>query len=251
MKKMTISLVLCLLCTSFYPLNAQTGEQIATLIETGASLIGKGIQYSKEKESTEKLARMKRNGDPYADCYFIDSNGELDIYKQDCYLPNDEVVKDILCTSCVKLQAEVETKMKAQQERQRLLQSRVWIDLGLPSGTLWCSENEGLYTIDDAKRRYKYNLPSKDQMLELQLYCDWSWNGSGYYVVGKNGNSIFLPAQGYRDKDGIIRENNVSGQYMYIDKWSDKYCTGISFKSNGLGGWFTPNHNAISVRLVQ
>ena len=76
-----------------------------------------------------------------------------------------------------------------------------YVDLGLPSGTLWKDKNEegGLYTFEQALARFGNNLPNRDQLEELRDSCTWTWNGKGYNVVGPNGNSIFLPANGFRD----------------------------------------------------
>ena len=48
-----------------------------------------------------------------------------------------------------------------------------------------------------------WRMPTKAEQDELRTECTWEWtteNGiNGYKVTGKNGNSIFLPAAGYRD----------------------------------------------------
>ena len=48
-----------------------------------------------------------------------------------------------------------------------------------------------------------WRMPTKDEIKELVNKCSWQWttvNGvKGYKVTGPNGNSIFLPAAGYRD----------------------------------------------------
>lgn len=75
-----------------------------------------------------------------------------------------------------------------------------FIDLGLPSGTLWASENEkGFFTFDKAVKWYKEILPTEDMLRELHDECKWQWNNKkrGYMVTGKNGNSIFLPTKGF------------------------------------------------------
>ena len=45
-------------------------------------------------------------------------------------------------------------------------------------------------------------MPTSAEMLELKNKCTWKWtsvNGvNGYQITGPNGNSIFLPASGYR-----------------------------------------------------
>ena len=48
-----------------------------------------------------------------------------------------------------------------------------------------------------------WRMPTKAEQDELRNNCTWTWttqNGvNGYKVTGPNGNSIFLPAAGYRD----------------------------------------------------
>lgn len=48
----------------------------------------------------------------------------------------------------------------------------------------------------------KWRMPTDDEWTELRENCTWSWttqNGvNGYLVTGPNGNSIVLPAAGYR-----------------------------------------------------
>ena len=48
----------------------------------------------------------------------------------------------------------------------------------------------------------QWRMPTDDQLTELRNNCTWTWttqNGvNGRLVTGPNGNSIFLPAAGYR-----------------------------------------------------
>lgn len=50
-------------------------------------------------------------------------------------------------------------------------------------------------------------MPNLNQIKELVEKCTWAWTTSnsvnGYRVTGPNGNSIFLPAAGYRDSDKV------------------------------------------------
>ena len=52
-----------------------------------------------------------------------------------------------------------------------------------------------------------WRLPTKAEMEELKNKCTWTWTTqggkSGYKVTGPNGNSIFLPAAGYRDETSL------------------------------------------------
>ena len=51
-----------------------------------------------------------------------------------------------------------------------------YVDLGLPSGTLWKAENEdcGLITYDQAVNFYRTSLPTKEQWEELKNFCLWT-----------------------------------------------------------------------------
>ncbi|MDE5739085.1 MAG: DUF1566 domain-containing protein [Bacteroidaceae bacterium] len=61
-----------------------------------------------------------------------------------------------------------------------------------------------------------WRLPSEAEFEELKLQCTWTWmNGSnGYKIIGPNGNSIFLPAAGYRNGSSL---NTAGGRGFY---WS-------------------------------
>lgn len=54
-----------------------------------------------------------------------------------------------------------------------------------------------------------WRMPTDAEQDELRKICSWSWttqNGvKGYTVTGLNGNSIFLPAAGYRYDDNLDR----------------------------------------------
>ena len=81
-----------------------------------------------------------------------------------------------------------------------------FVDLGLPSGTLWKAESEaGLYTYREANDwfvRETEHLPTYDQLIELKQQCKWEKTDTGYEVVGPNGNSITFSADGYFDCAG-------------------------------------------------
>ena len=150
-----------------------------------------------------------------------------------------------------------------------------YVDLGLPSGTLWADRNVGADSPEaygdyfawgetEPKRAYtwytykwcqgdydtmtkyctdsscgtvdnktvldleddaayvnmgtEWRMPSYDEQKELINKCTWIWttqNGTnGYKVTGPNGNSIFLPAAGYRYGGSL----DAAGSYGYC--WS-------------------------------
>ena len=66
------------------------------------------------------------------------------------------------------------------------------------------SDISGNSTCDVARAKWggSWRMPTKEECRELILECKWQWttqNGkNGYKVTGPNGNSIFLPAAGYR-----------------------------------------------------
>lgn len=95
----------------------------------------------------------------------------------------------------------------------------VYVDLGLPSGTLWKAENEscGMITYDKAMSLYGNNLPSQEQCEELIAECTWVWADNGYNVTGPNGKTIFFPAEGL--KGGYTTSmNNIAGYYWTSQK---------------------------------
>ena len=72
---------------------------------------------------------------------------------------------------------------------------------------------------DAAATRWGANwrMPSFTQVLELINYCTWEpmdMNGVfGYNVVGPNGNSIFLPANGVITGENLDGENTMGGYW--------------------------------------
>lgn len=90
-----------------------------------------------------------------------------------------------------------------------------YVDLGLPSGTLWKTTNEsgGFYSYQQAVNKYGENLPAMWQWEELDQQCKWIWTGNGYTVEGPNGNTIFLPVTGCRTPQGHIKGMSERGFY--------------------------------------
>lgn len=154
-----------------------------------------------------------------------------------------------------KLEAERKAELARQEaERQAELVRHGYVDLGLPSGTLWKNANEGgdaaLYTYDDAVSMFGNQLPTLQQLEELKDECEWTWIGNGHKVTGPNGNSIVLPAAGYRDCDGTPYGVGTRGHYRSSTNYSD-YPWGLYFDSSRVGMMNYDRCSGWSVRLVQ
>lgn len=111
-----------------------------------------------------------------------------------------------------------------------------YIDLGLPSGTLWAESNEAeLYVIEDATEKFGNALPSKGQFEELLECTSRIWDEERHgmrFQSSINGAEIFLPAEGFFDNYNYVHRGNRSdGWYLssssvdffasvlYFSKW--------------------------------
>lgn len=99
-------------------------------------------------------------------------------------------------------------------------QNQEYVDLGLPSGTLWATENAGgdgvYYTYAEAVSKFGNNLPTKEQFEELHEKCTIQLTSSGYRIVGPNKNSIYLPLEGSRQGYWYNKSNkgNMHGLFF-------------------------------------
>ena len=101
-----------------------------------------------------------------------------------------------------------------------------------------------------------WRMPTDAELKELKDNCTWTWttqNGvNGYKVASKtNGNSIFLPAAGYRDVSSL----GSAGSYGYY--WSSSlntsnlsYAYYLYFDSGNVGSSSYYRYNGRSVRPV-
>ena len=88
-----------------------------------------------------------------------------------------------------------------------------------------------------------YRMPTYAEFTELSSYCTWTWDSShnGYTVIGRNGNSIFLPASGYRYGSSLGSHGSY-GLYWSATLYSGgaDYAYGLYFDS---GNHF-PNYSS-------
>lgn len=95
-----------------------------------------------------------------------------------------------------------------------------YIDLGLPSKTIWAKENEpGFFTHPEAMANFGNNLPTEENFKELNSHCKYVWDDErkGVIFTGPNGNSIFLPAAGHIENN-ILNSENKTGNYWTYDQ---------------------------------
>lgn len=105
-----------------------------------------------------------------------------------------------------------------------------FVDLGLPSGILWADANEpGVYTFDESAAAFRGNeMPGMYAFKELEETCTWRWNGSGYTVIGPNGDSIVFPMVQTKWCNGEM-ETGTSGHYWSAEVYDDLEAWGLYF----------------------
>lgn len=142
---------------------------------------------------------------------------------------------------------------------------KAFVDLGLPSGTLWCNQNEingndtyGLYTYNQAVREFgTEKIPTSSNWKELFNNCTRKWTGKGYKLTGPNGKSIYLPASGYREWNGnMAYPVGVGGLYWANGTFGTGYAYGIRFTEHTVNTEAGMSDNYLkdsggSVRLIQ
>ena len=101
----------------------------------------------------------------------------------------------------------------------------------------------------------QWRMPTEEELDELEKLCTWMWtilNGvNGYNVTGPNGNSIFLPAAGYRS-DAQLNLVGEYGQYWSssIYKPCSKWAYEWSFISRNVCKTWSSRSMGYSVRPV-
>ena len=111
------------------------------------------------------------------------------------------------------------------------------------------------YDVACAKWGGAWRMPTKDEILELLKNCTWTWTTrndvNGYEVTGPNGNSIFLPAAGYRLGTEVYYRGS-SGYYWSgsVDYNYDGYAYYLYFDSDNHGVSYGSRFYGYSVRPV-
>ena len=100
-----------------------------------------------------------------------------------------------------------------------------------------------------------WRMPTSDELYELINYCTWTWTTkkgiNGCKVTGPNGNSIFLPAAGYRDGSSL---NGTGSGGLYWSSTPSDYgdydAYYLGFNSSGHGMGYGYRYGARSLRPV-
>lgn len=136
---------------------------------------------------------------------------------------------------------EIKKEIKNLKDRISDLEKRLnepeYIDLGLPSGTLWATENEeGYFTFEEAVEKYGDSLPARWQFCELIDNCECRFDDERKALVCKskfNGNIVEFPASGYRGSDSEeLYGVGLCGYYWSCSPDSN-HAWGLSFYGNG------------------
>lgn len=110
-----------------------------------------------------------------------------------------------------------------------------FVDLGLPSGLLLATENvkdedgnDALLSFDEAVAKYGEYMLTKEQWQEVFKNCSRKWDKErkGLMITGPNGNTVFLPAAGFRlhtDVNGVGFGGNYWSRTPYSSHVSDAY----------------------------
>ena len=104
----------------------------------------------------------------------------------------------------------------------------------------------------------KWRMPTDDEWTELRENCAWTWTAdyqgtsiAGCIVTGPNGNSIFLPAAGYRVDDYLYNAGSY-GLYWSssLNTDSPDYAWYVNFYSDNVGRNYICRYLGRSVRPV-
>ena len=136
-----------------------------------------------------------------------------------------------------------------------------WIDLGLPSGTLWACCNAGAVAPEDCGDYFTFeeaqvcNPPSRDQIKELLDNTTNEWttqNGvTGRKFTGNNSGSVFLPAAGYV-WNGELHNVGSGGYFWSSTPYDESYACDLYFSSRyALWDYYGNRYLGHSVRPVR
>ena len=132
----------------------------------------------------------------------------------------------------------------------------IWYDAG---GTFIGDNKTTLEAADDAATRKlgsPWRMPTLVEIRELLDHCTWNWTTqdrvNGCEVKGPNGNSIFLPAAGYRGGSALYYAGSGGYFWSCLLDAARSYCArNLGFDSGARGWYHNPRFYGFSVRPVR
>ncbi len=111
------------------------------------------------------------------------------------------------------------------------------------------------YDVAHVKWGGSWRMPTRNEIAELVNKCSRKWttyNGvNGQLVTGPNGNSIFLPAAGYRFLTSFLSVGNYGGYWSAtLEEGSSDHVYDLHFLSDGLWSYWQDRIIGYSVRPV-
>ena len=132
-----------------------------------------------------------------------------------------------------------------------------YVDLGLPSGTMWKATNEpGQYMFLTAQNQFGANLPSREQCNELFANCSCQWAENMCIVTGPNGNKISFSYEGLvncneeRANCGEHLSDAGEADFLFVVGRVNHRAAKIHKKSKTHNTSLSKNCNRLSVHLV-
>ena len=143
-----------------------------------------------------------------------------------------------------------------------------FVDLGLPSGTLWSSDyvkdDNGKVIYVTQENNAAYEIPTYEQFKELMDECKWeqksekNWTESGFYYwhewaicLGPNGNKITFEKTGlYEATDSLTRTSEI---FFWLNnkEYFHNNCASITFDSLNIGSEKMFSGYKLPIRLVK
>lgn len=128
-----------------------------------------------------------------------------------------------------------------------------YVDLGLPSGKLWATENEeGYFTFAEAVNKFQDQLPTDQDFSELLFNTENYYDSErkGFVLTSiVNGKELFLPAEGYQFKSEV----KLLGTHGFYWAYSKQYrCSHFEFRKDYASVFWTSNPKVpYTVRLIK
>lgn len=133
------------------------------------------------------------------------------------------------------------------------LDLRGWVDLGLPSGKLWCIDNEeGYFLFDEAVEKFQDQLPTIEDWQELMDNTTQRFDKrrKGLVLKAPNGKKLFLPAMGFY-YDSRVHDVGSDGYYWSATPFYSDDAMYLGFDSANVLTGYGWGRYGLSIRLIK